>query len=126
MNAFAAAASWAPRLGRDLDIDCLLDFRCDSPVTVSPRSPRGGSRRAGCGHGWYLSPMRDTSPDAANVQTAAFRRLSPAERVALAFEASEWLMTVARTRAAGEAATTPTPAVRAFDTMPAERVQPPR
>lgn len=70
--------------------------------------------------------MRDTSPDAANVQTAAFRRLSPAERVALAFEASEWLMTVARTRAAGEAATTPTPAVRAFDTMPAERVQPPR
>ena len=70
--------------------------------------------------------MRDTSPDAANVQTAAFRRLNPAERVALAFEASEWLMTVARTRAAGEAAATETPAVRAFDTMPAERDQQPR
>ena len=70
--------------------------------------------------------MRDTSPDAATVQSAAFRRLSPAERVTLAFEASEWLMTVARTRTAGGEAPTPAPAGRAFDTMPAERDQRPR
>lgn len=42
--------------------------------------------------------MRDTSDDAQAVQIDAFRRMSPAERVALAFEASEWLMSVARAR----------------------------
>lgn len=68
--------------------------------------------------------MRDTSPDAATVQIAAFRRMSPAERVALAFEASDWLMTVARTRTTGAAAEAP--AVRAVETMPAERDQQPR
>jgi len=44
--------------------------------------------------------MRDTSAEAAEVQIAAFRRLSPAERVAMAFEASEWLLRVARARPA--------------------------
>jgi hypothetical protein len=44
--------------------------------------------------------MRDTSDDAQAVQIDAFRRMSPAERVALAFEASEWLMSVARARTA--------------------------
>lgn len=42
--------------------------------------------------------MRDTSPDAAEIQIAAFRHLSPVERVAMAFEASEWLLRVARAR----------------------------
>ena len=42
--------------------------------------------------------MRDTSTEAATAQIAAFRRLSPAERVALAFEASEWIKAVARAR----------------------------
>ncbi|MCC7002996.1 MAG: hypothetical protein IT357_12640 [Gemmatimonadaceae bacterium] len=44
--------------------------------------------------------MRDTSDDAQAVQIDAFRRMSPAERVASAFEASEWLMSVARVRTA--------------------------
>lgn len=42
--------------------------------------------------------MRDTSPEAVAVQIAAFRRMSPAERVAAAFEASEFIMRVARAR----------------------------
>jgi hypothetical protein len=42
--------------------------------------------------------MRDTTAEAAGAQLAAFRRLSPAERVALALEASDWLMAVARAR----------------------------
>ncbi len=42
--------------------------------------------------------MRDTSAEAASAQIAAFRRLTPAERVAMAFEASEWIMAVARAR----------------------------
>lgn len=44
--------------------------------------------------------MRDTTADAAEAQLAAFRRLSPAARVALALEASDWLMAVARARPA--------------------------
>lgn len=43
--------------------------------------------------------MRDTSAEATAVQIAAFRRMTPAERVAVAFEASEWLMAIARARA---------------------------
>lgn len=54
--------------------------------------------------------MRDTSVEASAVQIAAFRRMSPAERVALAFEASEWIMTVARARLAA-VPTTPTRAI---------------
>lgn len=54
--------------------------------------------------------MRDTSAEAAAVQIAAFRRLSPAERVAMAFEASEWLMRVTRARPAAPPPP-PTPAV---------------
>jgi hypothetical protein len=46
--------------------------------------------------------MQDTTVEAAEAQLAAFRRLSPAERVALALEASDWLMSVARARAARE------------------------
>lgn len=53
--------------------------------------------------------MRDTSPDAAPIQIAAFRHLSPAERVAMAFEASEWLLRVARARPTAP----PTPATPA-------------
>lgn len=48
--------------------------------------------------------MHDTSAEAAAVQIAAFRRLSPSERVAMAFEASEWLLRVARARPAAPAA----------------------
>lgn len=44
--------------------------------------------------------MRDTSAEAVSVQIDAFRRLTPAERVAMAFEASEWIMAVARARPA--------------------------
>ena len=47
--------------------------------------------------------MRDTTAEAAAVQIAAFRRLSPAERVATAFEASDWLLRVARARASAPA-----------------------
>ena len=54
--------------------------------------------------------MRDTSAEAAAVQIAAFRRLSPAERVGVAFEASEWIMTVARARPLA-VLPVPTPAV---------------
>jgi len=54
--------------------------------------------------------MRDTSSAAAAVQIAAFRRLSPEQRVALAFEASEWLLRVARARPTATP-TPPTPAV---------------
>jgi len=49
--------------------------------------------------------MRDTSIEAAAVQIAAFRRLSPAERVAMAFEASDWLLRIARARPAASAST---------------------
>jgi hypothetical protein len=42
--------------------------------------------------------MSDTRPEAAQVQLAAFRRLTPEARVALAFEASEWIMAVSRAR----------------------------
>lgn len=58
--------------------------------------------------------MRDTSAEAAAVQIAAFRRLSPAERVAMAFEASEWLLMVARARPAAPP-TPPPPAVASAD-----------
>jgi hypothetical protein len=47
--------------------------------------------------------MRDTSAEAAAVQIAAFRRLSPAERVAMAFEASDWLLRIGRARPAAPA-----------------------
>ena len=45
--------------------------------------------------------MHDTTAEAAEAQLAAFRRLSPEARVALALEASDWLMAVARARPAG-------------------------
>ena len=44
--------------------------------------------------------MHDTDPEATRIQIAAFRDLSPEARVALAFEASEWIMAVARARTA--------------------------
>lgn len=49
----------------------------------------------------FLS-MHDTSAEAIETQLAAFRRLSPAARVALALEASDWLMAVARARMSAE------------------------
>lgn len=44
--------------------------------------------------------MRDTTADAERVQRDVFRGMSPAARVALAFEASEWLLAIARLRVA--------------------------
>jgi hypothetical protein len=51
--------------------------------------------------------MRDTSPEAAAIQIEAFRRMSPMERVAMAFEASEWIMSIGRLRVRNEAERTP-------------------
>lgn len=70
--------------------------------------------------------MCDTSAEAATVQIAAFRRLSPAERVALAFEASEWVMAVARARSA-TASCAPSPAgapvADSFPALPGPRAR---
>lgn len=55
---------------------------------VATRTGRGSFRH-----------MRDTSADAEQAQLEAFRRLSPSDRVAMALEASDWLMAVARSRA---------------------------
>ncbi|MBX9927399.1 MAG: hypothetical protein K2X99_00670 [Gemmatimonadaceae bacterium] len=51
--------------------------------------------------------MRDTSPEAEAIQIEAFRRMSPMERVAMAFEASEWIMSIARLRVRTDAAAPP-------------------
>ncbi len=42
--------------------------------------------------------MLDTTAEAASIQIAAFRRLSPEARVALAFDASDWMMRLAASR----------------------------
>ncbi|MEX2181109.1 MAG: hypothetical protein WD771_03655 [Gemmatimonadaceae bacterium] len=60
--------------------------------------------------------MHDTSPEAAAVQIAAFRRLEPAERVALALAASDWMMAVARARA--DSSVPPLGAAPAADALP--------
>lgn len=67
--------------------------------------------------------MRDTTEDAAEAQFAAFRRMSPAERVALAFEASDWLMAVARARqsAAGDGGSGARAEAESLDALPATR-----
>lgn len=40
--------------------------------------------------------MRDTSPEVQRIQDDAVRRMTPSERLDAAFEASEWLMRIAR------------------------------
>lgn len=62
--------------------------------------------------------MRDTSTEAAENQIAIFRRLSPAERVSLAFEASDWLMVVARARGSEVTDAPSLPGTRAIDALP--------
>jgi hypothetical protein len=65
---------------------------------AAPRDSAAGSPIAARAAAHSFPRMRDTSPEAAEVQIAAFRHLSPAARVAMAFEASDWLLRIARTR----------------------------
>lgn len=65
--------------------------------------------------------MDDTTAEAAETQLAAFRRLSPAQRVALALEAGDWLMAVARARPIEGARVPPR-----VDERPAAGLAPPR
>ncbi len=52
--------------------------------------------------------IHDTTPEAAAAQIDAFCRLRPAERVALALDASEWLLDVARvTRSSSDSVAQP-------------------
>lgn len=66
--------------------------------------------------------MHDTTADAQQAQLEAFRRLSPAERVAMALEASDWLMAVARARPTGGPVVPASVGVRAIDALPAAPV----
>ena len=45
--------------------------------------------------------MRDTNAEVVELQIEAFRRMSPEERVARAFEASDWLLAIGRARTDG-------------------------
>jgi hypothetical protein len=55
--------------------------------------------------------MRDTSAEVQRIQDEAIRRMTPVERLEAAFEASEWVMRIAREGEEERAAAAAPPAV---------------